>query len=247
MPEELCIRFTINPELMKTALAAGLLVALSLPLMPETLTMTSYYPAPLGVYNKLTSTGKTVLARDGGSVGIGTGTEDPSPTAALEIKSTTKGFLPPRMTTAQRDAIANPVAGLTIFNVTTRKIEVYNGTTWSGTTAPSSGVQVAIYRNDDPRRNLSTTYINDSGKTRLFMVTTATGVDLVLGVYGPGVSPTFEEQCAGYSPYYGFQRGCMLMAVVPPGGLYGAFNYSFACNPYYSPANCYKYWAEYDF
>lgn len=35
--------------------------------------------------------------------------------AALEIESTTKGFLPPRMTRAQRDAIVNPVAGLVVY------------------------------------------------------------------------------------------------------------------------------------
>ena len=46
-------------------------------------------------------------------VGIGTSTPDAS--AALEIASTTQGFLPPRMTAAQRDAISNPVEGLVIY------------------------------------------------------------------------------------------------------------------------------------
>ena len=36
--------------------------------------------------------------------------------AALEVKSTTKGFLLPRLTTAQRDAISSPELGLMIFN-----------------------------------------------------------------------------------------------------------------------------------
>lgn len=35
--------------------------------------------------------------------------------AALEVKSTTQGFLPPSMTTAQRDAIASPARGLMVF------------------------------------------------------------------------------------------------------------------------------------
>lgn len=40
----------------------------------ETITITTYYPAPYGAYNELTTTGNTYLARDSGKVGIGTGT-----------------------------------------------------------------------------------------------------------------------------------------------------------------------------
>ena len=46
-------------------------------------------------------------------VGIGTATPDAS--AVLDASSITKGFLPPRMTTAQRDAIVSPATGLTIY------------------------------------------------------------------------------------------------------------------------------------
>lgn len=52
------------------------------------------------------------------------------PSAALELSSTTKGFLPPRMSTAQRNAITNPAKGLTIFNLNTDKINLYDGTRW---------------------------------------------------------------------------------------------------------------------
>ena len=48
-----------------------------------------------------------------GKVGIGTTT--PENTAALEVKSTTQGFLPPRMNKAQRDALTSPPDGLMIF------------------------------------------------------------------------------------------------------------------------------------
>ncbi|MFB1039127.1 MAG: hypothetical protein QMC35_01555 [Polaribacter sp.] len=46
---------------------------------------------------------------------VGVGTTIPDDSAALEVKSTTKGFLPPRMTASQRDAIATPALGLIIF------------------------------------------------------------------------------------------------------------------------------------
>jgi hypothetical protein len=54
--------------------------------------------------------------------------------AIVEIQSTTKGFLPPRMTTTQRNAIASPAAGLMIYNTTTAKLNVYT-TAWEAITS----------------------------------------------------------------------------------------------------------------
>jgi len=51
--------------------------------------------------------------------------------AVVTMTSTTKGFLPPRMTTTQRDAIASPATGLMIFNTTTGKHQGYDGTVWN--------------------------------------------------------------------------------------------------------------------
>jgi len=62
-----------------------------------------------------------------GTVGIGTNA--PSSSAALDVSSTTKGFLPPRMTNAQILAIT-PVAGLIIYNTTNNVPIYYNGTEW---------------------------------------------------------------------------------------------------------------------
>jgi len=56
------------------------------------------------------------------------GTLSGSASAKLDITSTTQGFLPPRMTTTQRDAISTPAAGLIIYNSTTNKHQGYNGT-----------------------------------------------------------------------------------------------------------------------
>jgi hypothetical protein len=50
--------------------------------------------------------------------------------ALVDIQSTTKGFLIPRMTTTQRDAITSPAEGLEIYNLTTHTKEFYNGTVW---------------------------------------------------------------------------------------------------------------------
>ena len=68
-----------------------------------------------------------------GNVGIGTGTS-PNANAILDVSSTTKAFMPPRMTTTQRDAIAIPTAGMVIYNTTTNKLNVYT-TTWEAVTS----------------------------------------------------------------------------------------------------------------
>lgn len=63
------------------------------------------------------------------NVGIGTaGSVDPS--ALLEVKSNTQGFLPPRMDEAERDAIGGPAIGLMVFNLGTDEVNVYTGAGW---------------------------------------------------------------------------------------------------------------------
>lgn len=51
--------------------------------------------------------------------------------AILEVKSTAKGFLPPRMTAAQRDSITNPTAGLIIYCADCLEMQMYNDTAWT--------------------------------------------------------------------------------------------------------------------
>lgn len=61
-------------------------------------------------------------------VWIGTATGDAA--AKLQVDSTTQGFLPPRMTTTQRNAISSPPEGLVVWDTTLHKLYVYNGTIW---------------------------------------------------------------------------------------------------------------------
>jgi uncharacterized protein (TIGR02145 family) len=63
-------------------------------------------------------------------VGINTDGSAPDSSAILEVKSTTMGFLPPRMTTVERNAIASPAEGLLIFNLTTGCIDYFLGGSW---------------------------------------------------------------------------------------------------------------------
>jgi hypothetical protein len=59
---------------------------------------------------------------------VGTGSFSGS--AALQIDSSNRGFLPPRMTSASRNGIASPATGLVIYNTTNNQLNVYNGTSW---------------------------------------------------------------------------------------------------------------------
>ena len=63
---------------------------------------------------------------------VGVGTTTPVTSAMLEVKSTTKGFLPPRLTYAQRQAISSPATGLMIYctNCGPGEPQFYNGTAW---------------------------------------------------------------------------------------------------------------------
>jgi uncharacterized protein (TIGR02145 family) len=61
---------------------------------------------------------------------IGIGTAAPKSAAILDLESTNKGFLPPRMTTQQRNAISTPVEGLTIYNTDISSLEWFTGEGW---------------------------------------------------------------------------------------------------------------------
>ena len=75
----------------------------------------------------------------GQNVGINSTGDSPDPSAMLDVESTDKGFLPPRMTSEQRDAISNPVIGLMIFNTNRLCIEFYVGDNqWTSSTPPGT-------------------------------------------------------------------------------------------------------------
>jgi len=64
---------------------------------------------------------------------LGLGVSSPNASALLEVSSTTKGFLPPRMTEVQRIAINSPVQGLMIYCTNcgaNGEPEYYNGSSW---------------------------------------------------------------------------------------------------------------------
>jgi len=63
-------------------------------------------------------------------VSINTTGNDPDNSAMLDVSSTTKGLLIPRMTTTERDQIQQPAEGLIIFNTTSSSLNFYSGQVW---------------------------------------------------------------------------------------------------------------------
>jgi len=61
---------------------------------------------------------------------MGIGTLAPDPSAILEVSSTNKGVLLPRLTSAQKNGIASPAQGLFIFDTTTESFWYYDGNQW---------------------------------------------------------------------------------------------------------------------
>jgi len=68
-----------------------------------------------------------VLAREGN---LGIGTTAPNASAVLDLTSTTKAFMPPRMTTAQKNSISTPTESMLVFDTDLDKIYVYDGASW---------------------------------------------------------------------------------------------------------------------
>ena len=66
------------------------------------------------------------------NVGINGDNSNPDPSAMLDVKSTDKGMLIPRMTQAQRTLIASPATGLLVYQTDgTDGFYFYNGTAWT--------------------------------------------------------------------------------------------------------------------
>lgn len=90
-------------------------------------------------YNAIVSESNNMVLGGTGAdkVSVVIGATAANPAAVLDVTSTTQGFLPPRMTEAQKAAIVAPVAGLTVYvtdgiavDASTGVVQTYNGSTW---------------------------------------------------------------------------------------------------------------------
>ena len=91
---------------------------------------------PLFIGSRTNNTGVSVTGstteENGTRVIFGSAVSDAS--AVVQVNSTTRGFLPPRMTTTEKNAIATPAAGLVVYDTTLNKLCVYT-TAWETITS----------------------------------------------------------------------------------------------------------------
>lgn len=83
---------------------------------------------------------------------VGIGTTIPDTSAQLDVSSTSKGFLPPRLTGAQRNGIASPAAGLIIYCTdcgTGGQIQFFNGSAWANMINGTSVLPIASKQGAD--------------------------------------------------------------------------------------------------
>jgi hypothetical protein len=85
---------------------------------------------PIGIFVLTAAFFALSLPSTFGQVGISNTTITPDASSVLELRSTNSGFLPPRMTALQRDAIVSPATGLLVFNTTSNQLNYYTGTVW---------------------------------------------------------------------------------------------------------------------
>ena len=81
-----------------------------------------------------TDTDIDIIINPKGSGGVGIRGTAPNANAILDLQSTTQAFMPPRMTTTQRNAVSSPTAGMVVYNSTTNKLNVYT-TSWEAVTS----------------------------------------------------------------------------------------------------------------
>ncbi|MDP2060971.1 MAG: hypothetical protein U1C58_10295 [Flavobacteriaceae bacterium] len=110
---------------------------------------------------------------------VGIGTVSPNTSSMLDITSTDKGLLIPRMTTAQRDAVASPATGLMVFDNTTNTFWYFD-TTWKEMTSnqkllidADGDTKIEVEKTTDEDKIRFTTlgtekmYIDNAGVTKI--------------------------------------------------------------------------------
>jgi hypothetical protein len=116
-----------------------------------------------------------------------------NPSAAMEIESTTKGFLIPRMTTAQIGLIANPATGLMVYSTTTNCIYVYKGVVqgWKSTCDPND---LGVWGLNGNTNNVATNFLGTTDANPLVIKTN--------GVEAVRVDPTGKVGFGTATPLY---------------------------------------------
>ncbi|MCX6279440.1 MAG: DUF1566 domain-containing protein [Bacteroidetes bacterium] len=141
------------------------------------------------------------------SVGINDNGSAPASCAMLDVGSTTRGFLPPRMTYAQQQNFSSPVAGSIIFCSNcgpTGELQVYNGTTWTNMTGGAATTPPLIGKHYGGGIIF---YINETGLRGLIAAESDQSGGAAWGCYGTFI-PTSEAIGTGQTNTTNIVTGC---------------------------------------
>jgi hypothetical protein len=132
--------------------------------------------------------------------GLPNGTTTVNASAQVEIVSTTKGFLRPRMTTTQRDAISSPANGLTVYDTTVNTPSIYQSSAWTYMVTSSNydGLNIAFGSSTGTKIGTSTSQkIGFWNATPIVQPTTAVAAATLTG--GGGTTLTDTDTFDGYT------------------------------------------------
>jgi uncharacterized protein (TIGR02145 family) len=150
-------------------------------------------------------------------LGVNTDNSFPDPSAMLDVKSTDRGILIPRLSTTSRDIIPSPATGLLIYNTTTNLFNFYNGSYWLqlaatfisttvGTLSPEGGVAINTSNSVIPE-NSSILDVNDPTRGVLFPRTTQSLIST------PATGLIIYDTTTNFFQYYNGTRWILLCAI----------------------------------
>ncbi|MBK9388635.1 MAG: hypothetical protein IPN68_00055 [Bacteroidetes bacterium] len=110
-------------------------------------------------------------------VGISENPIVPNSSSILELQSTLRGFLAPRMTTVERTAIVSPAQGLLVFDTTTQSFWYYNSG-WKAIASTSIGSANQLLGMNSGIPSLANEYKNLNGSSNITVTHTAGNIGL---------------------------------------------------------------------
>ena len=151
--------------------------------------------------------------------GVGIGTTSVAASALLDMVSTAQGFLPPRMTEAQRDAIATPATGLIVYNTDDNTVDFYDGDSWE-VVGPAVATVAADSLDFDDFMDAMTldasTSIAGSGTNALSITQSGSVAGLTITNTGSGASLLVEDEAADTTPFVIDASGNVAIGTVTP-------------------------------
>jgi hypothetical protein len=162
---ELIVRFdvSVGQRTCRGLMAAAMFFSTVPELASESVTLTTYYPAPSGVYAQMITTGNTWLARDGGKVAVG----------GVTLPSGVTGF-----------AVMNGSVGLGTTDAGTAGLAVMNGNVGIGMNTPNYGIDMT---GNGAGGKVEVTQTNSTDRASLFLKNDV-GTSVEIAQYGSGAS-----------------------------------------------------------